>query len=98
MTWTFVRRLALTPREVEVLHLLSTSMTLLQIAGLLYVSRKRIQNNGRFGAQTPTFGSAVSEASRPDRRVHRCSRPAAGHGRLRGARQAARGAATTRRG
>jgi DNA-binding NarL/FixJ family response regulator len=39
------RRLALTPRELEVLHLLPTSLTLLQIAAHLYVSRKTIQNN-----------------------------------------------------
>jgi DNA-binding NarL/FixJ family response regulator len=40
------RRLALTPREVEVLNLLPTSMTLSQMAGPLYVvSRKTVQNN-----------------------------------------------------
>ena len=40
-----VRRLALTPREAEVLRLLPTSMTLTQMAVQLYVSRKTIQNN-----------------------------------------------------
>ncbi len=40
-----MRRLALTPRETEVLHLLSTSMTLSQMAVHLYVSRKTVQNN-----------------------------------------------------
>ncbi len=40
-----MRRLALTAREVEVLRLLPTSMTLLQIAAHLFVSRKTIQNN-----------------------------------------------------
>ena len=39
------RRLALTPREMEVLDLLPTSMTLTQMAAHLYVSRKTIQNN-----------------------------------------------------
>jgi DNA-binding NarL/FixJ family response regulator len=40
-----MRKLALTEREVEVLHLLPTSLTLLQIAAKLFVSRKTIQNN-----------------------------------------------------
>ena len=40
-----MRRLALTTREVEVLHLLPTSMTLTQMAQHLYVSRKTVQNN-----------------------------------------------------
>ena len=40
-----MRRLALTSREAEVLHLLPTSMTLTQMAAHLYVSRKTIQNN-----------------------------------------------------
>ena len=40
-----MRRLALTDREMEVLHLLPTSMTLTQMAAHLYVSRKTIQNN-----------------------------------------------------
>ena len=40
-----MRRLALTPREVEVLQLLPTSMTLTQMAARLFVSRKTIQNN-----------------------------------------------------
>jgi DNA-binding NarL/FixJ family response regulator len=39
------RRLALTPREMQVLDLLPTSMTLSQMAVHLYVSRKTIQNN-----------------------------------------------------
>jgi LuxR family transcriptional regulator, maltose regulon positive regulatory protein len=33
------------PREIEVLRLLPTSMTQLQMAAHLYVSRKTIQNN-----------------------------------------------------
>ena len=40
-----MRKLALTEREVEVLQLLPTSLTLLQIAAKLFVSRKTIQNN-----------------------------------------------------
>ena len=40
-----MRKLALTEREVEVLRLLPTSLTLLQIAAKLFVSRKTIQNN-----------------------------------------------------
>jgi DNA-binding NarL/FixJ family response regulator len=40
-----MRRLALTPREVEVLHLLPTSMTQLQMASQLFISRKTVQNN-----------------------------------------------------
>ena len=40
-----MRRLALTAREVEVLAMLPTSMTLQQIAARLNVSRKTIQNN-----------------------------------------------------
>ncbi len=40
-----MRRLALTPREMEVLYLLPTSMTLSQMAARLYVSRKTVQNN-----------------------------------------------------
>jgi DNA-binding NarL/FixJ family response regulator len=40
-----MRRLALKPREMEVLALLPTSMTLSQMAAHLYVSRKTIQNN-----------------------------------------------------
>jgi DNA-binding NarL/FixJ family response regulator len=40
-----MRRLALTAREMEVLGMLPTSMTLQQIAARLYVSRKTIQNN-----------------------------------------------------
>ena len=40
-----MRRLALTPREVEVLQLLPSSMTLTQMAARLFVSRKTIQNN-----------------------------------------------------
>ena len=40
-----MRRLSLTEREMEVLHLLPTSTTLQQIAAKLYVSRKTIQNN-----------------------------------------------------
>jgi DNA-binding NarL/FixJ family response regulator len=39
------RRLALTQREMEVLELLPTSMTLSQMAVHLFVSRKTIQNN-----------------------------------------------------
>ena len=39
------RRLALSPREMEVLGLLPTPMTLTQMAADLYVSRKTIQNN-----------------------------------------------------
>ena len=50
-----MRRLALTPREVEVLQLLPSSMTLTQMAARLFVSRKTIQNNasalyGKLGA------------------------------------------------
>ena len=49
------RRLALTPREAEVLQLLSSSMTLTRMAQHLFVSRKTIQNNasslyGKLGA------------------------------------------------
>jgi DNA-binding NarL/FixJ family response regulator len=40
-----MRRLALAPREIDVLRLLSTSMTLQQMGAHLYVSRKTIQNN-----------------------------------------------------
>ena len=40
-----MRRLALTPREIEVLGLLPTSMSLSQMAVHLYVSRKTVQNN-----------------------------------------------------
>ena len=40
-----MRRLALTPREKEVLTLLPTSMTLQQMGARLFVSRKTIQNN-----------------------------------------------------
>ena len=40
-----MRRLALTAREVEVLQLLATSMTLTQMGAHLFVSRKTIQNN-----------------------------------------------------
>ena len=39
------RRLALTPREMDILDLLPTSMTLSQMAVNLYVSRKTVQNN-----------------------------------------------------
>ena len=40
-----MRRLALTPRETEVLTLLPTSMTLQQMGARLFVSRKTVQNN-----------------------------------------------------
>ena len=40
-----MRRLALTPREIEVLNLLPTSMSLSLMAVHLYVSRKTVQNN-----------------------------------------------------
>lgn len=40
-----MRRLALTAREMEVLNLLPTSMSLSQMAVHLYVSRKTVQNN-----------------------------------------------------
>ena len=40
-----MRRLALSEREIEVLSLLPTGMTLTQMAVHLYVSRKTIQNN-----------------------------------------------------
>ena len=54
-----MRRLALRPREIEVLALLPTSMTLSQMAVHLYVSRKTIQNNAsslykKLGAATRT--------------------------------------------
>ena len=40
-----MRRLALSEREIDVLGLLPTSMTLQEVAARLYVSRKTIQNN-----------------------------------------------------
>jgi two-component system invasion response regulator UvrY len=40
-----MRRLALSEREIEVLRLLPTSMSLSQMAVHLYVSRKTVQNN-----------------------------------------------------
>jgi DNA-binding NarL/FixJ family response regulator len=40
-----LRRLNLTMREAEVLRMLPTSLTLGQIAGQLFVSRKTVQNN-----------------------------------------------------
>ena len=40
-----MRRLALAPREKDVLRLLATSMTLQQMGAHLFVSRKTIQNN-----------------------------------------------------
>lgn len=39
------RKLALTARELEVLELLPTAMTLAQIAARLFISRKTVQNN-----------------------------------------------------
>jgi DNA-binding NarL/FixJ family response regulator len=45
MSLRTVRRLALTEREMELLRLLPTALTLGQIASQLHVSRKTVQNN-----------------------------------------------------
>lgn len=64
------------PREIEVLRLLPTSMTQLQMAAHLYVSRKTIQNNasslyrklGPLAAVTAWREPSTSACSRPRRR------------------------------
>ena len=55
-----MRRLALTEREIELLPLLHTSMTLQQIAAKLFVSRKTIQNNAS------SLYRKLGAASRPE--------------------------------
>lgn len=55
-----MRRLALTEREMELLPLLHTSMTLQQIAAKLFVSRKTIQNNAS------SLYRKLGAASRPE--------------------------------